>query len=47
MKMNPTPISPLASSFSGVPYHRMVGKAYDAARLGTEFAEALPADKVV
>jgi len=33
--------------FSGVPYHHLVGKAYDAARLGTEFAEALPAEKVV
>ena len=33
--------------FSGVPYHHLVGKAYDAARLGTEFVEALPDDKVV
>jgi isocitrate lyase len=33
--------------FSGVPYHHLVGKAYEAARLGTEFAEELPADKVV
>lgn len=33
--------------FSGVPYHHLVGKAYDAARLGTEFAEVLPADRVV
>ena len=33
--------------FSGVPYHQAVGKHYDAARLGTEFAEALPAEKVV
>ncbi len=33
--------------FSGVPYHHLVGTAYDAARLGAEFAEALPADKVV
>jgi isocitrate lyase len=33
--------------FSGVPYHLLIGKHYDAARLGTEFAEALSADKVV
>jgi isocitrate lyase len=33
--------------FSGVPYHHVVGKAYDAARLGTEFVESLPEDKVV
>jgi isocitrate lyase len=33
--------------FSGVPYHHLVGKAYDAARLGTEFVEVLPADRVV
>jgi 2-methylisocitrate lyase-like PEP mutase family enzyme len=33
--------------FSGVPYHHLMGKAYDAARLGSEFAEALPAEKVV
>jgi isocitrate lyase len=33
--------------FSGVPYHHLVGKAYDAARLGQEFVEALPADLVV
>jgi isocitrate lyase len=33
--------------FSGVPYHHLVGKAYDAARLGTEFAEELPVEKVV
>jgi isocitrate lyase len=33
--------------FSGVPYHHLVGTAYDAARLGAEFAEALPAEKVV
>src|SRR5258707_250550 len=33
--------------FSGVPYHPAVGQHYDAARLGTEFAEALPAEKVV
>ncbi len=33
--------------FSGVPYHHLMGKAYDAARLGTEFVEALPGDRVV
>src|SRR2546423_6593127 len=33
--------------FSGVPYHHLVGKHYDAARLGSEFAEKLSADKVV
>src|SRR5437899_12598552 len=33
--------------FSGVPYHHLVGKAYDAARLGQEFVEALPEDRVV
>ena len=33
--------------FSGVPYHHLVGKAYDAARLGKEYAEALPEDRVV
>jgi len=33
--------------FSGVPYHHLVGKAYEAARLGTEFVEALPGEKVV
>ena len=33
--------------FSGVPYHHLVGKLYDAARLGAEFAEDLPAEKVV
>jgi isocitrate lyase len=33
--------------FSGVPYHHLVGKAYDAARLGAEFVEVLPDDKVV
>jgi isocitrate lyase len=33
--------------FSGVPYHHLVGKAYDAARLGHEFVEALPEDRVV
>jgi isocitrate lyase len=33
--------------FSGVPYHHELGKVYDAARLGREFAEELPEDKVV
>ena len=34
-------------TFSGVPYHHLLGEAYDAARLGARFAEALPADRVV
>jgi isocitrate lyase len=34
-------------TFSGVPYHHLLGEAYDAARLGTRFAEALPAERVV
>jgi isocitrate lyase len=33
--------------WSGVPYHHLVGKAYDAARLGSEFLEDLPEDRVV
>lgn len=33
--------------FSGVPYHHLVGSAYDAARLGTEFVEELPDARVV
>jgi isocitrate lyase len=33
--------------FSGVPYHHLLGKAYDAARLGAEFVEDLPEAKVV
>lgn len=33
--------------FSGVPYHHLVGKKYAAARLGQEFVEELPAEKVV
>jgi isocitrate lyase len=33
--------------FSGVPYHHIVGKLYDAARLGKEFCEELPEEKVV
>jgi len=33
--------------FSGVPYHHLVGKMYDASRLGQEFLEDLPTEKVV
>jgi isocitrate lyase len=33
--------------FSGVPYHHLVGKAFDAARLGQEFVEELSDEKVV
>jgi len=33
--------------FSGVPYHHLAGKMFDSARLGLEFVEDLPADKVV
>jgi isocitrate lyase len=33
--------------FSGVPYHHQVGKMYSASRLGNEFAEKLPDEKVV
>ena len=33
--------------FSGVPYHQLLGRAYDASRLGAEFAEHLPDDRVV
>ena len=33
--------------FSGVPYHHLVGKKYDAARLGKEFVEELSEEKVV
>ena len=33
--------------FSGVPYHHLVGKMYDASRLGCEFVEDLPEEKVV
>ena len=33
--------------FSGVPYHHLVGKKYDAARLGREYVEELPEDSVV
>src|SRR5712692_344505 len=31
--------------FSGVPYHHLVGKMYDASRLGQEFVEDLPGEK--
>lgn len=34
-------------SFSGVPYHHLVGKMYSAARLGREFCEKLEEEKVV
>jgi len=30
-----------------VPYHHEVGQLYDSARLGREFVEELPEDKVV
>ena len=33
--------------FSGVPYHHLVGKLYDASRLGLEFVEHVSAEKVV
>ena len=33
--------------FTGVPYHHLVGKACDAARLGTEFTEELSDARVV
>jgi isocitrate lyase len=33
--------------FSGVAYHHLVGEAFDAARLGQEFVEELPGDRVV
>lgn len=33
--------------FSGVPYHHVVGKQYDAARMGFEFVEEISEDKVV
>jgi len=33
--------------FSGVPYHHLMGKAFDAARLGKEFCEELPDEAVV
>jgi isocitrate lyase len=34
-------------SFSGVPYHHLMGEAYGSARLGREFVEELPDNKVV
>jgi hypothetical protein len=33
--------------FSGVPYHHLLGTKYDAARLGIQFVEDLPEEKVV
>ena len=33
--------------FSGVPYHHLVGKEFDAARMGQEFVEELSDEKVV
>jgi isocitrate lyase len=33
--------------FSGVPYHHLVGEMYGSSRLGREFVEELPEDKVV
>ncbi len=33
--------------FSGVPYHHLVGKQYDASRMGLEFVEHVPEEKVV
>ncbi len=33
--------------FSGVPYHHLMGEEYGSARLGREFVEDLPEDKVV
>ncbi len=33
--------------FSGVPYHHLMGKQFNAARLGKEFCEELPEEKVV
>jgi isocitrate lyase len=33
--------------FSGVPYHHLLGDEYDAARLGLQFVEKLPDEKVV
>ena len=34
-------------TFSGVPYHHLVGEKYGSARLGRDFVEELPLDKVV
>jgi len=33
--------------FSGVPYHHLLGEAYEASRLGSSFVEELPFEKVV
>lgn len=33
--------------FSGVPYHHLMGEEYGSARLGRQFVEELPEDKVV
>jgi isocitrate lyase len=33
--------------FSGVPYHHLMGEAYEASRLGTAYVEQLPSEKVV
>jgi len=33
--------------FSGVPYHHLLGDEYDAARLGLQFVEKLPEEKIV
>ena len=33
--------------FSGVPYHHVVGKLFDGARLGAEFLEDIPEDRIV
>jgi isocitrate lyase len=33
--------------FSGVPYHQLLGSEYDAARLGSQYAEILSTDRVV
>jgi isocitrate lyase len=34
-------------TFSGVPYHHLMGEEYDSARLGRQFVEELPTDRVV
>jgi isocitrate lyase len=34
-------------TFSGVPYHHLMGEEYSSARLGRDFVEELPTDKVV
>jgi len=33
--------------FSGVPYHHLLGEEYDAARLGLQFVEKIPEEKIV